>query len=148
LDNSGSKKESVNTKGSVNMKKMIKLTKSEYELMKILWSAERPLAKHEILAASTEYTWQENYLKKMLHMLLNKGAIKPVGKVQVVKNYTRLYLPTLTEDEYHIQQYPIHSLRAVAGLVNNLFEKSDKGEKEDFILELEQIVEDIKGQNK
>jgi hypothetical protein len=78
-------------------------------------------------------------------MLLNKGITRPVGKVQVIKNYTRLYVPTSSEDEYHIQQYSIYSLRVVADLVNNIFEKSENEEKEDFILELNQIVEDIKG---
>jgi predicted transcriptional regulator len=130
------------------MSDTIKLTKSEHEVMKILWNAERPLAKHELLAASKEYTWQENYLKKMLHLLLNKGVIKPVGKVQVAKNYTRLYLPTISQDEYYIQQYPIHSFGIVSSLVNHLFEKSKEEEKVEFILELEQIVKNLKEINK
>ncbi|MFP3153719.1 hypothetical protein LQZ18_04680 [Lachnospiraceae bacterium ZAX-1] len=105
------------------------------------------MAKHEILVASKDYAWKENYLKKMIHVLLGKGVIKPVGKVQVVKNYARLYLPTISEDEYNISQYPVHSLKTVAGLVDNLYEKSDKEEREDFITKLEQIVEGIRGRN-
>lgn len=126
------------------MKNKFKLTQSEYELMKILWDIKRPIAKHEILEASKVYEWKENYLKKMLNVLLNKGAITPVGKVRVVKNYARLYIPTVSEDEYNIAQYPIHSLKTIAGLVEGVYEESDKQEKDDLIAELEKIVEELK----
>jgi Penicillinase repressor. len=126
------------------MKKKLKLTKSEYELMKILWDKKRPMAKYEILEASINYKWKENYLKKMIHVLMDKGAIKAVGKIQVVKNYARLYIPTISEDEYNISQYPIHSLTVVAGLVGGLYEKADEKEKEELIIELEKLVENLK----
>lgn len=126
------------------MQEGFKLTKSEYEVMKILWDENRPMAKHEILAAGKDYTWQEGYLKKMLHVLLNKGAIKPVGKVLVTRNYARLYIPTMSEDEYNISQYPVHSLKTIAGLVNGVYGKSDEEEREELIAELEKIVEELK----
>ena len=124
------------------MNKSFKLTKSEYELMKILWDSSRPMAKHEILAASENYKWKENYLKKMLNTLFNKGAIKPVGRVLVTRNYARLYIPVMTEDEYNMLQYPVRSVKTIAGLVDGLYEKSD--DKEELITELEKIVRDLK----
>jgi Penicillinase repressor. len=130
------------------LKKKFKLTKSEYELMKILWDKKCPMAKYEILEASINYKWKENYLKKMIHILIDKGAIKAVGKIQVVKNYARLYVPTILEDEYNISQYPIHSVTVVAGLVGGIYAEADEGEKEKLIMELEKIVENLKEREK
>lgn len=124
------------------MKEDFHLTNNEYKLMKILWNSDRPLAKYEILVSAKGHNWSDNYLKKMLTVLLNKGTIRPEGKVQVVKNYSRLYVPTMTEDEYNISRYPVNSIKTIAGLVDEVYESTD--EKERLISQLEQIVQELK----
>jgi len=41
-----------------------------------------------------------------------------------------------------MSQYPVRSVKTIAGLVDGLYEKSD--EKEELITELEKIIRDLK----
>jgi len=112
--------------------------------MKILWDSDRPLAKHEILALVENEKWNDGYIKKTLTVLLSKGAIEVAGKVRVGKKYSRVYVPTMSEDNYIIKHYPVRSFNIFSGLVGRLYENSDNEEKEKLIKELEEIVNELR----
>ena len=57
----------------------MELTKSELEVMNVLWQANRPLSRSEILTLSTSKTWKDSSIHILLNGLLNKNAIKEAG---------------------------------------------------------------------
>ena len=79
----------------------MKLTKSELEIMNVLWKAERPLSRGDILALSTDKTWKDNSVHILLNSMLKKKAIKEAGFARSGKVWGRLYAPNVTIDEYY-----------------------------------------------
>lgn len=126
------------------MENKFDLTKSEYEVMKILWDNDIPMLKQDILEKSNRYKWNDNYLKKMLTVLYKKGAIESVGVVRVGKVDSRLYVPTMSEDEYNISKYPVQSMKAIASLVGSVYRSSDDDKKEELVNELEELLKELK----
>lgn len=126
------------------MENKFDLTKSEYEVMKILWDNDIPMLKQDILEKSDRYKWNDNYLKKMLTVLYKKGAIESVGVVRVGKVDSRLYVPTMSEDEYNISKYPVQSMKAIASLVGSMYRSSADEKKEELVNELEELLKELK----
>lgn len=79
----------------------MKLTKSELEIMNVLWRAERPLSRSDILALSTEKTWKDNSIHILLNGMLKKEAIVEAGFTRSGKVWGRLYAPNVSIDEYY-----------------------------------------------
>lgn len=77
------------------------LTKSEPEVMEVLWQAGRPLSKGEILALSNNKTWKDSYIHIMLNRLLEKKAITEAGRVRTGKTFGRLFSPKISLEEYY-----------------------------------------------
>lgn len=78
----------------------MELTKSEMEIMDVLWAAEAPLSRADLLARSEEKTWKDSSVHILLNGLLQKEAIREVGLVRRSKTYGRVFAPTLTREEY------------------------------------------------
>ncbi|MCD7905814.1 MAG: BlaI/MecI/CopY family transcriptional regulator [Clostridiales bacterium] len=76
------------------------LTAKEYELMQILWGADKPLLISEI--NKNTKTISENSLHHILNSLMDKGFVKVVGSVKIVKGPSRLYAPAVTVTEYAV----------------------------------------------
>lgn len=68
------------------------LTKSESEVMYLLWHTDRAL--------SPQKTWKDSYIHLMVNSLLKKGMITPAGFVKTFRNYARTFAPCMTEEEY------------------------------------------------
>ncbi len=79
----------------------MKLTKSELEIMFVLWRAERPLSRNDILTLSTDKTWKDSSIHILLNSMLKKGAIKEDGFVRSGKVWGRLFAPAISIDEYY-----------------------------------------------
>lgn len=90
-------------KGYSMSKKNSHLTKKEHEIMKVLWSSDKPLLISEVL--SNVKNVAGNSVHPMINSLLGKGYIKVVGNVQVVKTPSRLYAPAVSVDEYAAIQF-------------------------------------------
>ena len=78
----------------------MELTKSEMEIMDVLWSTDNPLSRSDLLARSEEKTWKDSSVHILLNGLLQKGAIREAGVVKRSKTYGRTFSPTLTREEY------------------------------------------------
>lgn len=78
----------------------MELTKSEMEIMDVLWGAQTPLSRSDLLAHSEEKSWKDSSVHILLNGLLQKGAIREVGVVKRSKTYGRTFSPTLTREEY------------------------------------------------
>ena len=78
----------------------MELTRSEMEIMDVLWEAEKPLSRSDLLARSEEKTWKDSSVHILLNGLLQKGAIHEAGLVKRSKTYGRVFAPSLTREEY------------------------------------------------
>ena len=85
----------------IAMEGQMKLTKSELEIMNVLWKAERPLSRGDILALSTDKTWKDNSIHILLNGMLKKEAIQEAGFARSGKVWGRLYAPNVSIDEYY-----------------------------------------------
>ena len=81
-----------------------RLTRSESEIMDLLWREGRPLSRSEIIDLTPDRTWKPASIHILLNSMLEKGAIQVAGFVQSTKNYARTFVPTLTADEYAVLQ--------------------------------------------
>ena len=79
----------------------MRLTKSELEIMSVLWKADRPLSRAEILEFSEDKTWKDNSIHILLNGMLKKGAIVGDGFARSGKVWGRLYAPTVGIGEYY-----------------------------------------------
>lgn len=117
------------------MKKLyFRLTKSENEIMELLWREDRPLSRSEIIELTPDRSWKPASIHILLNSMLEKGAIQVVGFIQSTKNYARTFAPTLTADEYAVLQFKHSSAfneQSVLHLVSALVEDiQDQGSLE------------------
>ena len=78
----------------------MELTKSEMEIMDVLWNAQVPLSRADLLGNGEEKSWKDSSIHILLNGLLQKGAICEVGFVRRSKTYGRTFLPTVSREEY------------------------------------------------
>ena len=82
---------------------LMELTKSELEIMNVIWGAGKPLTRGEILELSVDKNWKDNSIHILLNRLLVKGALTEGGFARSGKSYGRLYEATLTGVDYYAQ---------------------------------------------
>ena len=78
----------------------MELTRSEMEIMDVMWESGVPVSRADLLARSEEKTWKDSSVHILLNGLLQKNAIREAGYVKRSKTYGRTFLPTLTREEY------------------------------------------------
>lgn len=78
----------------------MELTKSEMEIMDVLWASDIPLSRSDLLERSEEKSWKDSSVHILLNGLLQKNAIREAGMVKRSKTYGRTFAPTLTREEY------------------------------------------------
>ena len=78
----------------------MELTRSEMEIMDVLWEANTPMSRSDLLAQSKDKSWKDSSVHILLNGLLEKGAIREAGFVKRSKTYGRTFAPTLTREEY------------------------------------------------
>ena len=80
------------------------LTKSEEEIMNLLWEVGEPLASSEIVSKSVNRTWRKSYINLLINSLLNKQMIEVVGVKQMTKNYACTFQPTMSKYAYSVKR--------------------------------------------
>ena len=78
----------------------MELTRSEMEIMDVLWEDGGALSRADFLERQEEKTWKDSSVHILLNGLLQKGAIQEAGLVKRSKTYGRVFSPTLTREEY------------------------------------------------
>lgn len=78
----------------------MELTRSELEIMDVLWGTGEPMSRSDLLSHSEEKTWKDSSVHILLNGLLAKNAIREDGVVKRSKTYGRTFVPTLTREEY------------------------------------------------
>ena len=109
----------------------MELTKSEMEIMDVLWGSEKPLSRADLLAHSEEKTWKDSSVHILLNGLLQKGAIQEAGLVTRSKTYGRVFAPTLTREEYFATTIFCHRHKPqIGGLFEALLRREDITQEE------------------
>ena len=86
------------------MKQKIRLTKSEREIMDVLWEQKEALTSSEIIKASTNKSWGNTSIHLLLRSLLQKGIIEVDGLKKTTKNYARTFKATISQYDYFFQE--------------------------------------------
>lgn len=118
----------------------MELTKSELEVMNILWQANRPLSRSEILTLSINKTWKDSSIHILLNSLLKKDAIKEAGYVRSGKTFGRLYAASISCQEYYARHVFADSSKEVLPMLFSALIQSDRISPE-LIDELEDMLE-------
>ena len=104
----------------------MELTKSEMEIMDVLWASGEPLSRADILERSEEKSWKDSSVHILLNGLLQKEAIREAGFVKRSKTYGRTFAPTLTREEYFATTIFSHARKPqIVGLFAALLERED-----------------------
>ncbi len=109
----------------------MELTKSEMQIMDVLWAADVPLSRADLLERSSEKSWKDSSVHILLNGLLGKGAIKEVGFVKRSKTYGRTFAPALTREEYFATTIYSHPNKPeIVGLFAALLKRENITEQE------------------
>ncbi|MBQ8834404.1 MAG: BlaI/MecI/CopY family transcriptional regulator [Oscillospiraceae bacterium] len=104
----------------------MELTRSEMEIMDVMWETGTPMSRADLLARSEEKTWKDSSVHILLNGLLQKGAIQEAGLVKRSKTYGRVFTPTLTREEYFAATIFCHRHKPeIVGLFAALLRRED-----------------------
>ena len=104
----------------------MELTRSEMEIMDVLWDAGQPLSRSDLLEKAEEKTWKDSSVHILLNGLLAKEAIREAGLVKRSKTFGRIFVPTMTREEYFAQTIFSHRHQPeLIGLFTALLEQRD-----------------------
>ena len=113
----------------------MELTRSEMEIMDVLWEAGQPLSRSDLLARSAEKSWKDSSVHILLNGMLQKNVIREAGFVKRSKTYGRTFAPTMTREEYFAATIFSHRYQPqIVGLIAALLRREDITQEE-----LEQI---------
>lgn len=76
-----------------------RFSKSEKEIMSVLWAEGRPLSSAEIIELSPDKTWKSNSIHVILNNLLDKGAVRVAGVAVRGKYASRTFEATFSESD-------------------------------------------------
>ena len=121
----------------------MELTKSEMQIMDVLWAADEPLSRADLLERSEEKSWKDSSVHILLNGLLQKGAIREAGFVKRSKTYGRTFSPTLTREEYFATTIFSHRHKPqIVGLFAALLKRPDISAEQ--LAAIEKLVQDRK----
>ena len=119
----------------------MELTKSEMQIMDVLWASDVPLSRSDLLERSEEKTWKDSSVHILLNGLLAKNAITEAGFVKRSKTYGRTFVPSLTREEYFATTIFSHTHKPeFVGLIRELLKRDDITAAE--IVEIEKLVQE------
>ncbi len=104
----------------------MELTKSEMEIMDVLWEDGGALSRSDFLDRPEQKSWKDSSVHILLNGLLSKGAIREAGFVKRSKTYGRTFLPTMTREEYFAATIFSHRYKPdIVGLIAALLRRDD-----------------------
>lgn len=76
------------------------MTKSERQVMELLWQSDRPLSCTEIIEMSENKTWKDSYVHALIKTLMKKGIVKIESFELISRSYARKFAPAMSKSEY------------------------------------------------
>lgn len=118
----------------------MELTKIELEVMNVVWSSERPLAKSEIVKLCNNKTWKDSYTHLLITGLMKKEALRECGVVKVGRAWATAYEANISCEEYYANHVFAGSTREVLPMLFHALIRNDSLNPE-IIDELEDMLE-------
>jgi len=123
----------------------MELTKSEMEIMDVLWQDGNALSRADLLERAEEKSWKDSSVHILLNSLLSKGAIREAGVVKRSKTFGRTFLPTMTREEYFAATIFSHRYQPeMIGLISALLKRPEVNEN--MLNEIAALAEARKGE--
>ena len=114
----------------------VELTRSEMEIMDVMWESGVPMSRADLLAHSEEKTWKDSSIHILLNGLLQKGAIQEAGLIKRIKTYGRVFTPTMTREEYFANTIFSHRHKPqIVGLFAALLQREEVTDEDRKALE-------------
>lgn len=121
----------------------MELTKSELEIMDVLWNAASPMSRADLLEQSGEKTWKDSSIHILLNGLLQKNAISEAGFVKRGKTYGRTFAPCLTREQYYAETIFSHRCKPeITGLFAALLNRPEITDED--LTKLQALIEQKK----
>lgn len=125
---------------------MKKLSDSEFEIMKVLWSRDTPMTSNEILdGLKDKYSWKLAGLMTFLARMVDKGYVYCDRSTR-----TNYYSAVVSQDEYKFQESQsfLEKLydNSATKLISHLYKGKKISEKE--ISELRDYLDSLEGEGK
>ena len=128
-------------------RKRFPLTKSELALMEILWDADRPLGRPEILEAAVSDKGEPLFAVNSFHLLINdvidKEYIVVVSGLGKERNYARRYAPTVTRNEHFALQITSSekfTQEDIPSIICSLFKYAHVEDVDSMLQEIEKLA--------
>lgn len=77
-----------------------KLTKSEMQVMQLLWKADKAMSCSQIVEASDDKTWKDSYVHSLVKSLMKKKMVRIADFELISRSYARMFEPIVTYNEY------------------------------------------------
>ena len=117
----------------------MELTRSEMEIMDVMWASDVPLSRSDLLERSEQKSWKDSSVHILLNGLLQKDAIREAGFVKRSKTYGRTFAPTLTREEYFATTIFSHKEKPnIVGLIAAFLKRKEI--TEDQLDQIENLV--------
>lgn len=116
------------------------LTKSEEQIMELLWNKNEPMTSSEIIKNSEDKIWKDSYVHLLINSLLDKGIIQVAGFKKATKNYARTFAPSMSREDYLVLSITKSKYFNDAGLPHLFSAFVAQTSDVKLIDELEQIV--------
>ena len=121
------------------------MTKSEKQVMALLWSVDRPLSCTEIVELSGEKIWKDSYVHSLIKSLMKKGIVKIEAYELISRSYARKFVPKMTKEEYYLNEYLNDSPKNDMPTLFAAFVDADPDEK--TMQRIETIIDNWKMRN-
>jgi len=118
----------------------MELTRIELEVMNVLWSSDRPLAKSEIANLCENKTWKDSYTHLLITGLIKKGALKESGVTKIGKAWASTYEAAISCEDYYANHVFSGSTKEVLPMLFHALIKNEQISA-DIISDLEDMLE-------
>ena len=81
-----------------------RLTKSEFDVMEVLWDEGEELTSAEIIQKSKEREWKDSSIHLIINSLIRKKVVTVAGFKKTTKNYARTFVPVETREQFLVGQ--------------------------------------------
>lgn len=123
---------------------MFLLTKSELEVMNVIWKAGKPVSRNDIISLSENKTWKDSSIHILLNGLLKKEAIREDGFVRCGKAFGRLFSPNISCEDYYAEEvFSAGGKESIPALLSALLRRDDLDDA--LLHELAGIIADKRG---
>lgn len=96
--------------GSIATHSTMSLSKSEYEVLTLLWTKNQGLTASEINSCCEDKSWKDASIHTILANMIDKGAVDVDGVVRSGRTYGRTFKAAITPEEYSMMQIKQNAL--------------------------------------